>query len=372
MATWPHFQSRSTTIDSLYSPSDDVSPSTSAAPQNTVQSPSEDDDDEDTKFDYLHFAKFLAFRSIQIIPLSQLTHSTTGENIEESVKKNGQKALLDIFGGRSFSIVRAKWNGTIDVALKVAKSRETSKLLMEDVFYDAQVMSHSPLCDHPNIVKLLGFSFYDFQHPLEGHQVYPILVVEAAHPEYPDLEQFVNAMRRERKRIDLDLVYEFIADIADGLTALHSFGVVHGDIKPSNLLVFQRTDRLVIKISDFASTQFESTGGQRVRAVTDEWHAKDPFVGGEDKKTLDVYSFGLVCLYLTSNGLRPFEFHNPTEFDGNWTDAIENNYQDVEDSTSRLAPLFTILEEALKRKRDERRQSLLGISSTLVGRYTQI
>src|SRR5271155_1965743 len=119
MTSWSPFPSRSNTIDSLYSPTSDHG--STSAPQNIIQSPDGSEESSSTEFDYLHFAKFLAFRNIEIIPLSQLTDSKSGENIEDAVKQKGKRVLLDLVGGTSFAVVRAKWKGKTDVALKVAK-----------------------------------------------------------------------------------------------------------------------------------------------------------------------------------------------------------------------------------------------------------
>ena len=92
---------------------------------------------------------------------------------------------------------------------------------MYDLFFEIQIMSHKSLAEHPNIVKLLGLSFsVDAKN-----QIYPILAVEAAHPQNPDLMQFVNSNNRPSP-IPLDLIYALMGDIAEGLTALHRLGVV--------------------------------------------------------------------------------------------------------------------------------------------------
>lgn len=44
---------------------------------------------------------------------------------------------------------------------------------------------------------------------------------------------------------------ELAAQVARGLTALHSLKICHGDIKLQNMLVFIDGDRCSVKLSDF-------------------------------------------------------------------------------------------------------------------------
>jgi serine/threonine protein kinase len=187
-------------------------------------------------FDYIHFAKFLAMRRIEIIPLKDLV-CLDGMDMEQSIK--GGNVKLDAIGtGGTMQVVLTKWNPRV-VAAKVPRDRRRGqreyKGFMYDIFFEIQIMSHKPLCDHPNIVKLLGISFNDLS---EDDQFYPVLVVEAAHPPYPDLGRYVESNDCPLP-IPLPFVYGLIGDIADGLTVLHSFGAFHGDIKPANILLFE-------------------------------------------------------------------------------------------------------------------------------------
>lgn len=74
-----------------------------------------------------------------------------------------------------------------------------------------------------------------------------------------------------------------IADIADGVVALHNHDIVHADLKPANILIFPNHTSpcgLVAKVSDFGFSGIATytNGGKRAwlpdncpRGGTAEW-----------------------------------------------------------------------------------------------------
>jgi serine/threonine protein kinase len=333
-------------------------------------------------FDYIHFAKFLAMRHVEIVPLNKLVCLDSGIDLEQSIEE--RRVQLEAVGaGTSMQVVLAKWDSRI-VAAKVPRTvyqqtdrRRRQRLynsFMYDIFFEIQIMSHKPLCDHPNIVKLLGISFNTIVSEVPEHnRIYPVLVVEAAHPLYPDLQRFVEAPSCPRP-IPLDLVFGLIGDMADGLSILHSFGAFHGDIKPENILLFRsnESDRLLAKIGDFGSTGAESSN-DAPRWPTEDWappewfdeELSDGISESVGRVVRDVYSFGLVCGYLASNGQEAEERDGKIsqEF---WRLAIEEIYPGAENQS--LEPLFKVLKETTCKVPARRMQSLSSIRVQLIGK----
>jgi len=100
--------------------------------------------------------------------------------------------------------------------------------------------------------------------------------------------------------------------IMSGLNQLHSLGVVHGNLKPSNILVsFPKGDGTepMIKLADFGirhAVRDSLTGLTQFRPVTTEgWMCptdqQDPF-----QPSFDVFSLGCLFVFAASNGLHPF------------------------------------------------------------------
>src|SRR5271170_6537058 len=250
-------------------------------------------------FDWFHFCRFLAWRRIEIIQLNDIIDSKTGIDLQQLL--DNSKAELDLLGeGRSWSVIDGRWNA-LNVAAKVpncAFHELNNKWsdIMTEIFYEIQVMSHYSLSRHPNIVKLIGLSFYERVSRLDDTSssfVYPVLVLEKADPKHLDLRCFVESC----KHIPLFQVLSFIADVADGLTALHTFGVVHADLKAANILVFQTENGLIAKISDF--------GGCGVDINKDPFRIYTPDlfdVPPDGSRSMDFRTFGLLCRYLASHG----------------------------------------------------------------------
>ena len=81
-------------------------------------------------------------------------------------------------------------------------------------------------------------------------------------------------------------------------------GVVHGDIKPQNVLVFKGaiTKEITVKVTDFGySTLTVGDSGTVFLPKSRPWNAPEHHFGefnAQEAKMTDVYSFGMLCLWL--------------------------------------------------------------------------
>ena len=170
--------------------------------------------------------------------------------------------------------------------------------VLKSFITELRVRAHPPLRAHPNIVELKGVA-WDFEDE-ERTKPRPLLLEELALE--GSLEKFwtdANLTRMPFKRkAGLSL------DIAHGLTALHKCGIVHGDIKPGNILIFSNPASKVgftAKLTDFGHSVFAYEGRTSLLAFTFAYRAPEATAHDltfDHMKLTDVYSFGLVMLSL--------------------------------------------------------------------------
>lgn len=222
------------------------------------------------------------------------------------------------------------------VAVKhmVVAERDESQMRRhyDSVHRELRVLTHAGLKEHDNILPLLA---YGWTNGIYGR--HPYLVVEwSDHGTLTEYLGRIKASLYERRELALD--------VAAGLKALHESKIVHGDMKPGNILVFDTREVArpqMAKVSDFGSSIFElesdpiSTYGGTVMYRAPEQEGRAPF-NREMKFTYkqfyqaDVYSFGLTVWEILKNGheyieegwLEPRE----TKLDALW--RIHNNEND--------------------------------------------
>ncbi|HKV23452.1 MAG TPA: serine/threonine-protein kinase [Candidatus Acidoferrum sp.] len=93
------------------------------------------------------------------------------------------------------------------------------------------------------------------------------------------------------------------ADVAMALNAAHREGIIHGDVKPSNIRI---TDEGKVKLVDFGVARFASqiTGSDRVLG-TPAYLSPEQIEGKKQDARSDIFSLGIV-LYEAITGVRPF------------------------------------------------------------------
>ena len=99
-------------------------------------------------------------------------------------------------------------------------------------------------------------------------------------------------------------------DISRGVQFLHSFGIIHRDMKSLNLLV---TQAYRIKVSDFGSARVSHEQGFNTGCCgTYQWMAPEVIASQRYSHSADIYSFAIVMWEIV-HVAPPFANANPTQ-----------------------------------------------------------
>ncbi|MFJ9392502.1 protein kinase [Nocardioides sp. NPDC101246] len=126
----------------------------------------------------------------------------------------------------------------------------------------------------------------------------------------------LGSLLKARGRLPGPLAADICAQIADGLAAIHSpeVGVVHGDVKPSNILLRDGNSPPYAYLSDFAAARADDSATARPGIHSGAWNylAPERAMGAPATPASDLYSLG--CLfYELVTGTVPFTGANDVE-----------------------------------------------------------
>ncbi|HEX3850384.1 MAG TPA: serine/threonine-protein kinase [Polyangiaceae bacterium] len=153
---------------------------------------------------------------------------------------------------------------------------------------------------HPNIVHFFGLSDFDGQLAL---------VMELVHGE--PLSDLIQRVRTESRRgplpaLPLAQAWHYFAQLLGALASIHAFGILHRDVKSSNVLV--RGDG-VVKLTDFGIAQIpaeevKNTGG--MAPGSGAYMSPEQVLNQPIDPRADLYSAATV-LYEMLTGVTPFD-----------------------------------------------------------------
>ncbi len=132
------------------------------------------------------------------------------------------------------------------------------------------------------------------------------------------ISEYLNGDTLEKYRENNDISIEEFISLAEqlllGLSEAHKQGIVHGDIKPNNIIILNRANgKKQLKLLDFGLSRIVSdeavNAGGSLMEGSAYFMSPEEFNGTEKNVLSDIYSLGCLC-YFTITGQYPFEGDN--------------------------------------------------------------
>jgi predicted Ser/Thr protein kinase len=203
----------------------------------------------------------------------------------EIVRLLGQGAMGEVYLGRDPGIGR-------EVAIKTIRPALVGVNLGGDVRERfAREAKAAGLLHHPNVVTVFEFG-------TDEELLYLVM-------EYVPGEDLATLMARD-ELMPSELL-EILAQVCEGLAQAHKHGIIHRDIKPTNVMVLREDGELRAKVMDFGVAKL--TGGDMTQTGhvvgTLAYMAPEYLRTGSAEPASDLFSVG-VMLHEGLSGEKPF------------------------------------------------------------------
>ncbi|KAL8995135.1 MAG: hypothetical protein Q9169_005078 [Polycauliona sp. 2 TL-2023] len=265
---------------------------------------------------HCNFITFLGITQNLSIDFLPITWQQALGNIGKGGTAEISEALLDV--NTSFAFKRRLFKESCN-------SEELTSEILPSVVSEISILL-TPWVRHcPHIMDIVGICWdiyggdddaFSREKPLDfsSAAIVPVLVFEKS--KYGDLHSFMTA--GVGKGLGYVERLEFCLEIAKAISVMHSTStglsftlqgsantpdVVHGDIKPQNVLVFQTSTKIyTVKVADFGYSTVYATDNDLIQMprslhwTAPEWHHRG--FSFEQAKKMDVYSLALLVFWL--------------------------------------------------------------------------
>jgi len=206
----------------------------------------------------------------------------------------GRYKILDTLGQGAMATVYKAHDPSIGrtLAIKVLRAeRCVDKEYRTRFLREARAVG---TLSHPNIVTI--FDTGEIENS-------PYMVMELLDGKPLDI------VIKEQKRLELTTVLKIGHQLALALDLAHDKGIIHRDVKPSNILILN--DGVTIKLTDFGIARMETAGMTQQTQVgevlgTPQYMSPEQVLGKRVDARSDLFSVG-VLLYQLLTGEKPFQ-----------------------------------------------------------------
>ncbi|KAH8885906.1 kinase-like protein [Thozetella sp. PMI_491] len=235
-----------------------------------------------------NFITFLAAAQKLGIPFLPLTWQAKRELLGRGGTSQVNQALVNL--QTSFAFKRVAFKDKMD---------EPEGEILQRLINEMTVLRNPTIQDHPNILELQGICWdVPLDDPSDG-KIWPVLVFEKS--QFGDLRHF--AKLDIGRNLSPGQRLELCLEIGSAIAHMHSSQLVHGDIKPQNVLVFKDdSGSFTAKVADFGfSTQYALDNHRIMLPESKPWFAPEclryPGFSPQEAVRTDIFSFGMLCLW---------------------------------------------------------------------------
>lgn len=233
-----------------------------------------------------------------------------------------------------------------------ARDRSRKKRFVQEI----KALEH---LDHPGIVTIYGAG--------EAANGLPYMIME-----YIKGETLAERLK-EKKALDTEEALPIFLAIAEAVENAHKSGVIHRDMKPSNIMLADQGDwPSKVKIVDFGISKVRHEGAHRTTNLTQTgeifgspyYMSPEQCEGVEIDKRSDIYSFGGV-MYETLTGTPPFSGGNAVGIIIQHMKERPRSFDEVEPDNRVSPAIEAVVLKCLEKKPENRYQSMDEVAEAL-------
>ena len=205
--------------------------------------------------------------------------------------------VLNKIGSSTFSeiyLIKEKSTGDIFTAKFSLKSLESSNTLNNNL---AREIITAKQLNHPSVLQYIGYSptnFHNDPKPVVISQFMPNKSLENIL--YNESNTNISSYWNDtRKLIN-------IYGIASAMSYLHSHGIIHGYLYPTNILM---DDHMFPKVTDYQPFNLHESNSDTINTQTSIYIAPELFGNSNHSKEGDVYAFSIIVYEIITNE-KPF------------------------------------------------------------------
>ena len=191
------------------------------------------------------------------------------------------------------------------------KKIEKSSLTLEDLSLLQTEVDTLKVCQHPYVVK--------FYETIETYNEFNIIL------EYCELGNLFYYLSKSKFVLDEEQIATYVHDISKAVYSMHNLGIIHRDLKLSNIALTKKNNKIEIRILDFGLSKILGPNQFCNEGYGTPGYAAPEVINRYNYSfEADIWSIGVICYFLFMKKL-PFDYVR----DGNnEMDMVENTLLD--------------------------------------------